>query len=47
MVAEHSMGNCEMELEEEEVVVVVVAEEMKIGMVEMMAFINYCYGAMA
>ena len=40
-VAEHSVVNYEMEMQEEEVVVV--AEKMKVVMEEMVAVKNYCY----
>ena len=39
VVAEHSIVNYDMEMEEEEVVVV--TKKMKVVMVEMMAVINY------
>ena len=41
MVAEHSVVNYEMEMEEKEVMVV--AEKMKVVLVEMVAVIDYCY----
>ena len=41
VVAEHSVVNYKMEMEEKDVVMV--AEKMKVVMVEMVAVINYCY----